>query len=42
MQLFLCGDGLAFHDPFDGGLAIDDVVVFQRDVADGHGAYKML
>ena len=34
--LFVCGDGLAFHDPFDGGLAVDDVVVaFQRDVADG-------
>ena len=27
---------MAFHDPFNGGLAVDDVVVgFQRDVADG-------
>jgi len=29
------GDGLAFHDPFQGELAVDDVVVgFQGDVAD--------
>ncbi len=28
--------GLAFHDPFEGGFAVDDVVIrFQRDVADG-------
>lgn len=33
---FVGGDGLAFHDPFDGGFAVDDVVVgFEGDVAEG-------
>ena len=33
---FVGGDGLAFHDPFDGGFAVDDVVVgFGGDVAEG-------
>lgn len=33
---FVGGDGLAFHDPFDGGFAVDDVGVgFEGDVAKG-------
>lgn len=36
VAVFVGGDGLAFHDPFDGGFAVDDVVVgFERDVAEG-------
>ncbi len=35
---FVGGDGVALHDPFDGGFAVDDVIVgFQGDVAEGDG-----
>jgi hypothetical protein len=27
---FVGGDGLAFHDPFEGGLAVDNVIVGSR------------
>ena len=34
--VFVGGDGLALHDPFEGGLAVDDVVVGgERDVFEG-------
>ena len=34
--VFVGGDGLAFHDPFEGGLAVDDVVVGgEGDVFEG-------
>ena len=34
--VFVGGDGLALHDPVDGGFAVDDVVVgFQRNAGDG-------
>lgn len=34
--VFVGGDGLAFHDPVDGGFAVDDVVVgFKGNAGDG-------
>ncbi len=37
--VFVTGDLVAFHDPFEGGLAIDDVVVgFQWDTGEGEVA----
>ena len=39
--VFVLGDGVALHDPLDGGLAVHDVVVgFQRDVADCGGVIE--
>jgi hypothetical protein len=33
---FVDGDLVALHDPFEGGLAVDDAVVgFQRDAVEG-------
>lgn len=39
---FVDGDLVAFHDPFEGGLAVDDVVVgFQRDAIEGEEGVVM-